>query len=75
MLWKDRRQSDNIEDRRGMSGGGRMAIGGGLGGIVVLVLALLLGADPRKLLEQLEKIETKDLEDKNIADKVRDIFG
>jgi predicted metalloprotease len=52
MLWKDRRQSDNIEDRRGMSGG-RVAIGGGLGSIVILVLALLLGADPRKLLEQL----------------------
>jgi predicted metalloprotease len=52
MLWKDRRESDNIEDRRGMTGG-RMALGGGLGSIVVLVIALLLGADPRKLLEQL----------------------
>lgn len=51
MLWKGQRQSDNIEDRRGMSRGG-MAIGGGLGGIVVLILALLLGADPRQLLEQ-----------------------
>jgi predicted metalloprotease len=30
-----------------------MAIGGGLGGIVILVIALLLGADPRQLLEQL----------------------
>jgi predicted metalloprotease len=30
-----------------------MAIGGGLGGIVLLVIALLLGADPRQLLEQL----------------------
>jgi predicted metalloprotease len=29
-----------------------MAIGGGLGGIVVLLIALLLGADPRQLLEQ-----------------------
>jgi predicted metalloprotease len=29
-----------------------MAIGGGLGGIVVLIIALLLGADPRQLLEQ-----------------------
>ncbi|HUS10512.1 MAG TPA: neutral zinc metallopeptidase, partial [Pyrinomonadaceae bacterium] len=45
------RQSGNVEDRRGMSGGG-MAIGGGLGGIVVLIIALLLGADPRQLLEQ-----------------------
>lgn len=51
MLWKGQRQSDNVEDRRGMSRGG-MAIGGGLGGIVVLVIAVLLGADPRQLLEQ-----------------------
>jgi len=52
MLWRGQRQSENIEDRRGMSRGG-MAIGGGLGGIVVLVIALLMGADPRQLLEQL----------------------
>jgi predicted metalloprotease len=52
MLWRGQRQSDNIEDRRGMSRGG-MAIGGGLGGIVLLVIALLMGADPRQLLEQL----------------------
>ena len=51
MLWKGQRQSENVEDRRGMSGGG-LAIGGGLGGIVLLVIALLLGADPRQLLEQ-----------------------
>jgi predicted metalloprotease len=51
MRWRDERQSDNIEDRRGVSGG-KIAIGG-LGGIVVLVIALLFGADPRQLLEQL----------------------
>ena len=28
-------------------------IGGGLGGIVILIIALLLGADPRQLLEQM----------------------
>jgi uncharacterized protein len=52
MLWKGRRQSENIEDRRGFGGRG-IAIGGGLGGIVVLLLALLFGADPQQLLEQL----------------------
>jgi uncharacterized protein len=51
MRWEDRRQSENIEDRRGMTGG-KLALGG-IGGIVVLVLALLLGADPRQLFEQL----------------------
>lgn len=52
MLWKGQRQSDNIEDQRGSGGRGGLAIGGGLGGIVVLVIALLLGADPRQLLQQ-----------------------
>lgn len=51
MLWRGQRQSDNVEDRRGIGGGG-LAIGGGLGGIVILIIALLLGADPRQLLEQ-----------------------
>ncbi len=52
MLWRGQRQSENVEDRRGVSRGG-IAIGGGLGGIVLLVVALLMGADPRQLLEQL----------------------
>ena len=51
MRWRGERQSENIEDRRGISRGG-IAIGGGLGGIAVLIIALLLGADPRQLLEQ-----------------------
>ena len=51
MRWQDRRQSDNIEDRRGAPVG-KFALGG-LGGVVVLILALLFGADPRQLLEQL----------------------
>src|SRR5262245_54315653 len=51
MRWRDRRQSENIEDRRGFGGRG-IAIGGGLGGLVLLILALILGADPRQLLEQ-----------------------
>jgi predicted metalloprotease len=51
MLWRGQRQSENVEDRRGMGGGG-LAIGGGLGGLVLLVIAVLLGADPRQLLQQ-----------------------
>jgi len=51
MLWKGRRESGNVEDRRGIGGGG-LAVGGGLGGIVLLVVALLFGVDPRTLLDQ-----------------------
>jgi hypothetical protein len=35
-----------------MSGGGKVAVGGGLGTILILIIALLFGADPRQLLEQ-----------------------
>ena len=51
MRWRGRRESANVEDRRGVSRGG-MAVGGGLGTIVLVVLALLFGADPRELLDQ-----------------------
>jgi len=52
MRWRGERQSTNIEDRRGLSGG-KVAVGGGLGTIVILIIALLFGADPRQLLEQM----------------------
>lgn len=50
MRWRDIRQSQNLEDRRGIGGGG-LAIGG-LGTVVIIVLALLFGVDPRRLLDQ-----------------------
>jgi predicted metalloprotease len=51
MKWEGRRESENVEDRRGM-GGGRIAAGGGLGLVVMVVLALLFGVDPRQILDQ-----------------------
>ncbi|HAT77420.1 MAG TPA: metalloprotease [Flavobacterium sp.] len=38
MKWIGRRQSDNVDDRRGISGGGKTLIGGGVIGIVILLL-------------------------------------
>ena len=52
MRWRGERQSSNIEDRRGLSGG-KIAVGGGLGTVLLLIIALIFGADPRQLLEQL----------------------
>ncbi|MEN3331786.1 MAG: uncharacterized protein V7641_1151 [Blastocatellia bacterium] len=48
MRWMGDRESGNVEDRRGMSGGG-IAAGGGLLGLVVLVISLLTGHDPGSL--------------------------
>jgi uncharacterized protein len=45
MQWRGRRQSSNVEDRRGVSGRG-LAVGGGVGGVIMLVLYLLLGGNP-----------------------------
>ena len=49
MKWLGRRGSGNIDDRRGMSGGG-MAIGGGT--IILVILGLLFGGDPQSILNQ-----------------------
>jgi len=50
MKWRGRAGSQNIEDRRGMSGGG-MAVGGGLGGLVlVLLISALTGQNPVDLI-------------------------
>jgi uncharacterized protein len=52
MRWKGERESQNVEDQRGSRRG--LAIGGGLGTLVILGLALLFGGDPRAILEQLQ---------------------
>jgi predicted metalloprotease len=51
------RQSENVEDRRGMGGGGfggrRVAVGGvgGVGGLILLLLYLFLGGNPSQLIQ------------------------
>ncbi len=50
MRWQGGRQSDNVEDRRGAPGGPVM-LGGGLGTLAIIIIALLLGVDPRPLLQ------------------------
>jgi predicted metalloprotease len=42
MLWQGRRESSNVDDRRGIGGGG-IAVGGGIIGVIFLVVKFLLG--------------------------------
>jgi predicted metalloprotease len=44
MQWRGGRQSSNVDDRRGVSGG-QVAVGGGIIGVIVLVLNLLMGGE------------------------------
>ncbi len=53
MLWKGRRQSDNVEDRRGVTGR-QVAVGGGLGAIALAVIVLLLGGNPQEVMQNLQ---------------------
>ena len=48
MKWEGHEESENVEDRRGISGK-QMAVGGGVGALVLLLVAAFLGVDPQKL--------------------------
>jgi len=55
MKWRELRRSENVEDRRRISG---PAVAGGVGGIgllIVLAFSLLTGADPQDLIEVIEQ--------------------
>lgn len=53
MKWEGRRQSTNVEDRRGMGHAGRTIVGGGFGLLLILALAIFTGADPLQLMSDL----------------------
>lgn len=52
MQWLGRRESANVEDRRGISGGG-MAVGGGVIGVIFILAKFLLGGGNLNDLQQL----------------------
>ncbi|WP_140487309.1 neutral zinc metallopeptidase [Flavobacterium sp. GSA192] len=56
MKWKGRRQSDNVEDRRGMSSGGKTIVGGGILGIIILLLNVFGGENAQMITPVLEQL-------------------
>jgi predicted metalloprotease len=50
MRWESGRRSDNVEDRRGMRVPGGIA-GGGIGVVVIALIAMFFGVDPRLILQ------------------------
>jgi predicted metalloprotease len=62
MLWKGQRESENVEDQRGSSGQGLM-IGGGVGSIIVVVVALLLGINPQAVLDKMHGDQQQHVQD------------
>ncbi len=70
MRWQGRRQSSNVEDRRGLSPKGM--VGGGIGTIAIVIVVLLLGGDPTSILQNVSSDTgssnyTESAEDKELA--------
>jgi len=53
MRWQNERRSENVEDRRGIRPAG-IAVGGGIGTLILVLVATYLGADPRQVLNLIQ---------------------
>jgi predicted metalloprotease len=59
MKWIGRRQSDNVEDRRGMSSTGKTIAGGGIIGIIILLLNVFGGENVQMLTPIFEQLSNQ----------------
>jgi predicted metalloprotease len=79
MKWIGRRQSENVEDRRGMSSGGKTIVGGGIIGIIILLVNAFGGENAQMItpiLEQFNQQQTTQTDSRPLteAEKVEGEF-
>ncbi|MGB5257092.1 MAG: neutral zinc metallopeptidase [Woeseiaceae bacterium] len=84
MRWRGGRRSSNIEDRRGARATPRL-LGGGIGTIVLVLVAMYFGVDPTPLLQTMQqgpsasssgtRPSAEDLKDDPLADMVSVVVG
>jgi predicted metalloprotease len=79
MRWRDARRSTNIEDRRGRRPG-KIALGGGLSTIIILLVSMYFGIDPTPLLEGVQQVSVEqpaaiDPRQDELADMVSVVMG
>lgn len=70
MKWIGRRQSDNVDDTRGMSGGGKTILGGGVLGIVILLLNAFGGENGQMIgdiLQQTQGLQETPIEERALT--------
>jgi uncharacterized protein len=59
MRWEDGRESNNVEDARGFSFGGRRGAGIGCGGLIlILIIAKITGINPLALLDVAQQVSS-----------------
>lgn len=72
MKWQGRRKSENLDDRRGMSSGGKTIVGGGIIGIIILLLNVFGGENAQMLtpvLEQMNQGQSTPTEQRDLTAK------
>jgi predicted metalloprotease len=85
MRWRGGRRSSNIEDRRGRRSGSRV-VGGGLGTIILVLVAMYFGVDPSFLIDGMQsstgpsqsagqRSDAEDLRNDPLADMVAVVVG
>ena len=67
MRWERGRRSDNIEDRRGMRVGKKGIAGGGIGAIVLALVAMYFGVDPSVVLNQAGNLAPTQTEQRQVS--------
>ncbi|MFC5683311.1 KPN_02809 family neutral zinc metallopeptidase [Flavobacterium sp. MAHUQ-51] len=70
MKWIGRRQSNNVEDRRGMSSGGKTIVGGGVIGLIILLVQIFGGENAQMItpvLEQLNEGQNSAIEQRELT--------
>ncbi len=74
MQWRGRRESGNIEDRRGITGG-HVAFGG-IGGLIIAAIVYFLGGNPNQVLQQSPSDQsTQNSYADNTNDTLKDYVG
>ena len=78
MKWQGRRQSGNLEDRRGMSTKGKIAAGGGLIAVVVILLQLFGGETGQQIAPILDQINqsqpsSQQVEQRKLTDQEKEL--
>lgn len=73
MKWRGRRESQNVQDRRGQGPSGRM-VGGGIGGIglIIVIIIALINGDPGAIFDQLGNSTGSNVNETVITDERQD---
>lgn len=69
MKWIGNRESDNVEDRRGMSTGGKVVAGGGVLGIIILLLNLFGGETGQMIAPVLEQFNGQQSTEQSVENR------